>query len=375
MKVYINPITMGIMVSLVIIYLAFIPIMVHQYRRYGSLRTRGNIVLMSLILYMITAWFMTILPLPSIEAVQNMKAIRPNLRPFLFIETFLNSTGFVLTKPGTWLASLKSSSFYTVAFNVVLTIPFGVYLRKYFKLKLHWVAVLGFCLSLFYEFAQYTGLYGFYPRAYRFADVDDLIVNTSGAVLGYFLAALIDRMLPDSSKDKDMMTEEVSKVRRLLALVVDSIAISVLFQISRLVIYWNKAHRDWDLVIFVVCEVTVFMLLPLLTKKKKTMGMLALKIYLVDQKGQDVKASKALLHNLLVGIWLHTIFGIQGKLPEVALLTIILQLSLLLWFVLFIIKSLTQRKVCYFWEAWLDAYMMAYLPKEKVKGMQEKVQL
>lgn len=375
MKVYINPITMGIMVSLVIIYLAFIPIMVHQYRRYGSLRTRRNIVVMSFIFYMITAWFMTVLPLPSIEAVQNMKAIRPNLRPFLFIETFLNSTGFVLTKPGTWLASLSNSSFYTVAFNIVLTIPFGVYLRKYFKLKLHWVIVLGFCLSLFYELTQYTGLYGFYPRAYRFADVDDLIVNTSGAVLGYFLTALIDRMLPDSSKDKERMTEEVSKVRRLLALVVDSIAVSGLFQISRVVIYWNKVHRDWDLAIFVACELSVFLLLPLLTKKKRTIGMLALNIYLIDQNGQDVKTSKALLHNLLVGIWLHTAYGIQGKLPEVAVLTIILQLALFLWFVLVIIKSLSQRKVCYFWEAWLDAYMIAYVPKQEVKGMQEKVQM
>lgn len=363
MRVYISPIAMGILVSLVIIYLAFIPVMVCQYRKYGSLRTRGNIVLISFIIYMITAWFMTVLPLPSIEVVQKMKTIHPNLHPFLFIETFLNNSGFILTKPGTWLAAMRNSSFYTVAFNLVLTIPFGVYLKKYFKLKLRWVIVLGFCLSFFYEFTQYTGLYGFYPKAYRFPDVDDLMVNTSGAAIGYWLAIYIDRLLPDPSKDRERITEEVSLIRRLLALLVDSIAINVLFEISRVFIYWGKTIRSWDTVIFIACEVSVFLLLPLLSRKKRTIGMFALNIYLSDQNGQPVQTGKALLHNLLVGLWLHAIFELQGRLPGEASIMILLQLLLFLWFGLLIFKSLLQRKVCCYWESWLNVYLKAYLPK------------
>ncbi|WP_054750407.1 VanZ family protein [Ruminiclostridium josui] len=210
MRVYINPIALGILVSLLIIYLLFIPLFVHQFRRHGTLKIRRNIVIASFIIYMITAWFLTILPLPSMQAVREMKQIIPNYRPFLFITTFLNESGFILTKPKTWYSAILSPSCFTVVFNVFLTIPFGVYLKKYFKLPLAAVAILGFLLSLFYEVTQYTGLYGIYPKAYRLADVDDLIVNTFGAVVGYLLTRFIDHILPNIEKDKRVIKKEAS---------------------------------------------------------------------------------------------------------------------------------------------------------------------
>ncbi len=360
MKAYISPIVMGSLVSLILIYIIFIPIAIHQYRRHGNLKVRGNIVLVSFILYFITAWFMTILPLPSMEEVLQMKPIRPNFRPFLFIETFLKNSGFVLTRPRTWFTALRDSSFYTVAFNIVLTIPFGVYLRKYFKLKLPLIIVLGFCLSFFYELTQYTGFYGIYPRAYRFADVDDLIVNTLGAVLGFFLTAPINHLLPNPSNDTGRITEKVSIVRRVLALLVDSIALSILFEIIRLVLYWNTTKHSWDLIIYIASELCVFLLLPLLIRKKQTIGMFLLNIYLIDGIGQPVKTSKALLHHFLVGLLLFTNFITKEGLPIEGFLVILLQLLLVLCLCLLIIMSLLQKKVCYFWENWLDTYLIAY---------------
>jgi glycopeptide antibiotics resistance protein len=345
MSVYLNPIANGIMVSLLIIYLAFIPILIHQYRKYGILSMRGNFVIASFVLYMITAWFMTILPLPSTEAVQNMNPIQPNFRPFLFVDTFLNNSGFVLAKPRTWVTAMCSSSFFTVAFNVILTVPFGVYLKKYFKLCLPWVAVLGFFLSVLYETTQYTGLYGIYPQAYRFADVDDLIVNTLGAVIGYFLAGCIDKLLPDPAKDHGIFTEKVSFFRRLLSLLVDSITISVLFALSRVVIYWNVARREWDIVIILVSEAFVFFLLPLLTKNKQTVGMLVLKLYFQDKKGQHTKISRVLFHNLFVGMWLYFIQGLPGMSPGNALEVLLFQPLLSIWLVLMSVKSLSLGKI------------------------------
>jgi glycopeptide antibiotics resistance protein len=361
MNVYISPIVMGILVSLVIIYIIFIPIAIQQYRRHGNLKVRGNIVLVSFILYFITAWFMTILPLPSMEDVLQMKPIRPNFRPFLFVETFLRNSGFDLARPGTWPTALRNSSFYTVAFNIVLTIPFGIYLRKYFKLKLPWVIVLGFCLSFFYELTQYTGLYGIYPRAYRFPDVDDLIVNTLGTVLGFFLTVPINRLLPDPSNDTERLTEKVSFVRRVLALLVDYITISILFEIIRLVLYWNTTKHSWDFMIYVASELFVFLLLPLLIRKKQTIGMFMLNIYLIDGSGQPAKTPKALLHHFLVGLLLFTNFISKESVPIEGFVIILLQALLILWFLLFIIKSLLQKKICYFWENWLDIYLKAYI--------------
>jgi glycopeptide antibiotics resistance protein len=332
MRGYINPIATGILMSLLLIYLAFIPLLIHQYRRYGAIKLRGNIVTASFIVYMITAWFMTILPLPSFEAVEAMKAIKPNFRPFLFIHTFLSSSGFSWVRPGTWLLSLKSASFYTVAFNIVLTIPFGVYMRQYFKLSLPFVALSGFLLSFFYEATQLSGLYGIYPKAYRFADVDDLIVNTLGSVLGYFLSGCLRRFLPDPSKDKPILTGEAGLFRRILSFMVDSILIGILFEVCRAVIYSLGVPKVFDFPLYLTFEVAVFLVLPMLTKRKQTLGMCFLRLHLTDHNGQPAKTSSILLHNLLVGMWYHFIRGAGEILQGSNWIYQILQLLLLLCF-------------------------------------------
>lgn len=363
MSVYVNPIANGILVSSLIIYLAFIPILIRQYRRYGALRMRGNLILASFIVYMITAWFMTVMPLPSFEAVRNMEPIRPNFRPFLFAETFLRHSGFILSKPGTWFTAMRSASFFTVAFNVLLTVPFGIYLRKYFKFGLPLTAASGLILSLFYEATQYSGLFGIYPQAYRFADVDDLIVNTAGAAAGYFLAGRMEQLLPDPAKDHRMLAGKVSVLRRLLSLLVDFIAVGILYELIRVAVYRNELHREWDLSLFLVSEAVVFAALPLLTGNKQTAGMRALRLHFQDSCGQDVATSRILLHNLFVGLWIFIIHGTQGTAPVIAAGIILFQLLSAILLVIMVIKSLSQRRICYYWETWLDAYLKADLPE------------
>lgn len=360
MSVYINPIANGILVSLLIIYLAFIPLFIHEYRKYGTLRMRGNIVIASFIFYMITAWFMTILPLPSFESVNNMAPIQPNFRPFLFVNTFIiNNPGFDLIKPRTWLNVLCSASFFTVAFNVVLTIPFGVYLRKYFKLSLPLVSLMGFLLSLFYEITQYTGIYGIYSQAYRYPDVDDIMTNTLGAIMGYFLANFIGGILPNPDKDYEIITERAGLFRRLLALLVDIILADSIFYVSKEVLGLVVARKGWDLVIFLISEAIVFLFIPLVTKKKQTIGMLALRVSLTGKDGQSIQTSKVILHNLFVGMWLHFIHGMEGLLPFYPI-EILFQLLFIIWLLVMIVKSIRLRKICYFWEPWLDTYLKAY---------------
>lgn len=375
MSVYLNPIANGIMVSSLIIYFVFIPLLIHEYRKYGTLRMRGNLVIASFIIYMITAWFMTVLPLPSFEAVKKMDPIQPNFRPFLLIDTFLlHNPEFSLIKPTTWFTAIGSSSFFTVAFNVTLTIPFGVYLRKYFKLRLPWVAILGLLVSLFYETTQYTGLYGFYPRAYRFADVDDLIVNTLGAVIGYYFAGCIDRLLPNPAKDQGIVTEKVSLLRRLLALLVDFIITYVIFYLCKLVVYWTTEHSAWDLTFFLVSESVVFLLIPLMTKNKQTIGMICLKLSLKDEKGQCAQTSKVLLHNLFVGMWLHFIYGMEGMLP-IYIIEMFFQLLFIIWVFVFIVKSVRHRKVCYYWEPWFNTYLKVSLSNHDLKNSVKQAQM
>lgn len=364
MSIYINPIANGITVSLLIIYLAFIPVLIYQYRKYGAFRIRKNIVLTSFVVYMITAFFITLLPLPSIEAVKNMEPVKANFSPFLFVKTFLNDSGFVWNEIGTWVGAFCSSSFYTVAFNFLLTIPFGVYLRKYFKQRLPGVVIFGFLLSLFYEATQFTGVWGIYPHAFRFADVDDLIVNTLGAAFGFYMEGLFDKLLPDPLKDKTLQTEQVGLLRRFLSLLIDSIFVNVLYELLRVIVLLLSGNKQdlIDIVLYVISGGIIFILLPLLLKKKRTLGMSILKLSFKARNGNVPKPSGIILHNLFIGLWLNFVPSFIGMAQNSGII-IFLQLVVLSLLIAMIIISIKNRRITYFWEIIFDTFIKANILK------------
>lgn len=77
-----------------------------------------------------------------------------------------------------------------LAGNILIFMPIGLGLPLLWKPMTRWwrVTVLGFLLSLSIEAGQLFLLRG--------TDVDDLILNTVGAVLGYFLYLFIRRLFP-----------------------------------------------------------------------------------------------------------------------------------------------------------------------------------
>lgn len=192
---YIISIKTAILVFPFIALLFSIPFILHQYHKYGSINPFRVLIVYSFILYMITIFFLVILPLPE----RNEIVYKPNmikLIPFGFVNDFIKESSFVLTNPSTYLKALTEPCFYTVIFNIFMTIPFGMYLRYYYKCSFKKTVILCLCLSLFFEITQLTGLYHFYPYQYRVFDVDDLIMNTLGGMIGYFIMGFIDNFLP-----------------------------------------------------------------------------------------------------------------------------------------------------------------------------------
>ena len=84
---------------------------------------------------------------------------------------------------------MKNQAFLQVVLNVVLFLPFGVFVRLITHRGVVVATVLGFAVSLLIEVTQLTGVWGVYPCAYRLFDVDDLLTNTLGAFLGAVLSA------------------------------------------------------------------------------------------------------------------------------------------------------------------------------------------
>lgn len=214
-----------------IIAVAFtIPYIAFNYHKYGSILSLRAVIVYTFILYLLCVYCLVILPLPSPEAAAQLHGHKAQLVPFAFVGDILRNCDFQWSRPETWLSVLGTSAFLTTAFNLLMTMPFGVYLRYYFQCRWFKTLALSFLLSLFFEVTQLTGLYFLYPGSYRLFDVDDLMVNTLGGMIGYGGRAG-RRFLPSRNEiDRASFVRghQVSFLRRLVALVYDAVAAAVL---------------------------------------------------------------------------------------------------------------------------------------------------
>ena len=232
---YINSIKIAMLVFPVLAFFITLPYMIINYRKYGSVNKLRTLIVYSFILYLLTMYFLVILPLPDPDTVHTTYAQMLNLVPFTFIFDFLKETPFEISKPATWIMSIKDATFYVPAFNVLMLIPFGMYLRYYFKCSFKKTLLLTALLSLFFELTQLSGLYFLYPGPYRLADIDDIIQNTTGGCIGYALGSLPVLLLPSRDKiDKEALEagSQVSQIRVGLSLLIDTIIVAIPYNLS-----------------------------------------------------------------------------------------------------------------------------------------------
>lgn len=221
---YINAIKTAVFIFPFVALLFTIPFILHNYHKYGSINPLRVGVIYSFILYMITIYFLVILPLPDWNEVTGPINDMIRLVPFSFVGEFIRETSFVITNPTTYGKALLEPCFYVVIFNIFMTFPFGMYLRYYFKCSLKKVITYSFLLSLFFEVTQITGLYFIYPYPYRVFDIDDLILNTLGGIFGYYLMGILQRLLPSRDridKESKEVGKRVSPLRRITMLCLD----------------------------------------------------------------------------------------------------------------------------------------------------------
>lgn len=221
---YLQIVQTGIAIFPLVALIFTIPFVVYNYKKYKVVNHYRAFVLYSMILYLICAYFMVILPLPSIESVRQLTTARMQLKPFCFVTCFINCSGIVFSNPSTYIPALKSFAFLQAAFNVLLTVPFGFYLRYYFKCSFKKTALFSFLFSLFFELTQLSGLYFIYPRPYRLFDVDDLILNTTGGILGFLFCGLFKNILPKIEKTCntiERMSDKFVGIKRIAVFALD----------------------------------------------------------------------------------------------------------------------------------------------------------
>lgn len=228
---YVEVITTAFIAFPFIAFLFTVPFMLYNYHKYGSIPFFRVLIVYTFILYLINIYFLVILPLPTFsEALQNTGPYI-NYIPFNFIHDFIRETPFIWNEPSTYLKAILDPSFYVVAFNILMFIPLGMYLRYYFKCSFKKILLYSFLVSLFFELTQLTGLYFIYPNPYRLCDVDDLIQNTLGGILGFLIMGGLSRFLPTRDKIDEEAIEKgksVSGLRRITVFFLDSFLFLIL---------------------------------------------------------------------------------------------------------------------------------------------------
>ena len=85
-------------------------------------------------------------------------------------------------------------------------------------------------LTLSFELLQRSALFGLYPRPYRLFDVDDLMINTLGSLLGIGIACLLVKVLPDLDA-KQAIPAQIGMIRRSIAFGVDFVLANIIANI------------------------------------------------------------------------------------------------------------------------------------------------
>jgi len=280
-----------------------IPYAVYQYRKYGSLLVLRVVIVYSFILYMTCAYFLTMLPLPPIAEVARYTSPTMDLVPFHAWTNFWENTSLVLSDPSTYLGAMKEQCFYEPFFNILLLVPLGVYLRYYFR-RSWWQAILiGFLVSLSFELIQLSALFGIYPRPYRLFQVDDLINNTFGALVGFWITPVFSFFLPSRDRLDEVSYKRgrtVTYMRRGFAFLFDwAILTGVLHLAGR--VFGSPTLSDMlamdgkrSVVLYIIVIVLYFILLPWLTRGR-TIGKFLVGIRLMSENKRPPKLFQYIL--------------------------------------------------------------------------------
>lgn len=279
MNTYLYAIKTAFVFFPVLAILVTLPYILSQYRKYGSILILRSAIIYSFILYLLVIYFLVILPLPPISEVQNYTTPFTQLKPFYSVMYLKEHIYFSITNFDTYWNLFGNSYFYQVVYNIFITIPFGVYLRYYFKCSFSKTVFLSFCLSLFFELTQLSGLYGIYPRPYRIFDVDDLITNTLGGLLGYLITPILCVILPTRDRLDNvayLRGLNISPLRKFVGFTVDIIVLNIILFITSIIVKNTPYFSTFYVQNFLIWTL-YFVLLPIITKGR-TIGRMLVNI-------------------------------------------------------------------------------------------------
>ncbi len=341
-----------------------LPYVVYCYRKYGSVLIMRVICVYAFIYYLMSVYCLAILPFPSADSEPTQR-VGINLIPFSYVpEILTKEVEFSLSDTSTWMPAFFSSGLYEPLLNILMFLPLGVFLRYYFGWSFKRTVLCAFLLSFFLEFTQYTATYGLAPYRYRLADVNDLIDNTLGGIIGYAVTPLLTFMLPTRERLNQVSYQRgarVSYVRRAFALILDSLLLFVIVMPLSLLFSGHFTLLD------TVCTFAYFTLLPFYWGGK-TLGKSLVRIRIVDEATHErarfgqYAARAALLHLL------PDLFSLLSDIFSSSLVLFAIPSLMLLVLLIAAVSCGRRNEPQMFYEHWTHTIQIADTQSHRVKG-------
>lgn len=213
---------LAILAGLVVSVALFVPFVFISYRTHGHMSLRRGALWAAAAIYGWAIWTYTLLPLPD---PGSYTCARRNLNPLEFLDDL---NGAWARSAGQWRTFVTDFAVLQLALNVLLFMPLGFFTRVLWRRGVIEATFFGMALSTFVEFTQLTGVWGIYDCAYRVFDVDDILTNTTGALLGSLVALLVPRRWTAGGDGSPAhLPRPVTRRRRLLAMLTDWMAFEI----------------------------------------------------------------------------------------------------------------------------------------------------
>lgn len=219
-----------------------VPLVIHQYRRFGRLSAGRLAWTVLTVIYLTALIAYTLFPLPAMtEAFCAGRSREFLLNPVTYFADMARHLAGMSP-----MEALASWDVRQMVLNVALFVPLGLICREFMGWGPLRSLVTGFGVSLFIELTQFTGNWGLAPCPYRIADINDLMTNTAGTLVGIGIAALTPRLVADADHLAAHRGEArpVTRARRWLGMALDGIYWSWAFLLGMAcgVVAWTGLH-------------------------------------------------------------------------------------------------------------------------------------
>lgn len=238
-----EPAVLAAVLAAIVGFLLFMPYIARQYRQRGELRVGNMALAFAWLLYCFGLISYVFFPFPDLtpDFCATFGHLRPRLLPFDFLRDVpAGKIGNDL------MATLRNPALTPVILNVALFVPLGMFLRYLFRRGVLTTTIIGLSVSVLIEVTQMTGIWFLYPCPYRLFEVDDLIMNTLGTLVGALIAPALRAVPGQQITAEPGAPRPVTWSRRLLAAVCDLMIfefLSVLMAVGGMVLLmaWQGA--------------------------------------------------------------------------------------------------------------------------------------